>query len=128
MHLLLDTHIFLWYVLGDTQLNPKIRLLLRDPANQLFLSIASIWEVGIKVSTGKLVLSEPLEAYFLEQMRINSIQLLPITPGHVARVATLPFHHRDPFDRMLAAQSLTENIAIVSADAVLDAYGVTRLW
>lgn len=128
MQLLLDTHIFLWYILGDTQLNSKIRLLLQDPANQLFLSIASIWEVGIKVSTGKLALSEPLEAYFLEQMWINSVQLLPITPAHVAHVSTLPFHHRDPFDRMLVAQSLTEDMSIVSADSLLDAYSVTRLW
>lgn len=128
MRLLLDTHTFLWYILGRLQLSARAHTLLQDPASELFLSIASIWEVGIKVSTGKLILSEPLEAYFLEQMRINSVSLLPITLAHTARISALPFHHRDPFDRMLVAQSLTEGIPLVSADPALDAYGVVRLW
>lgn len=126
MRLLLDTHTFLWYILGRLQLSAGARALLRDPANELFLSIASVWEVGIKVSTGKLTLSEPLEAYFFEQMRINSVSLLPVTLAHAARISMLPFHHRDPFDRMLVAQSLVEGIPIISADPALDAYGVTR--
>lgn len=128
MRLILDTHTFLWYIFGDPQLSAAATALLQDPANEKLLSLASPWEVGIKVSTGKLTLSRPLEAYFEEQMRLNSIQMLPITLAHIARVSTLPFHHRDPFDRMLIAQSLTENIPIISADAAFDAYAITRLW
>ncbi len=128
MRLILDTHIFLWYIFGDPQLSAAATALLQDPANEKFLSLASPWEVGIKVSTGKLVLSRPLEAYFEEQMRLNSVKMLPITLAHIARVSTLPFHHRDPFDRMLIAQSLTENIPIISADAAFDAYSVVRYW
>ncbi len=128
MPILLDTHTFLWYILANPQLSARAKALMRASENEKFLSIASPWETSIKVSTGKLMLSEPLESYFAEQMRLNSIQLLPITLAHVARVSTLPFHHRDPFDRLLVAQSLTENIPLVSADAALDAYGIERLW
>ena len=128
MRLLLDTHTFLWYILGQMQLSAKAHALIQDPANDKFLSIASPWEVGIKVSTGKLTLSEPLEPNFLEQMRINAAHLLPFTLAHVALTATLPFHHRDPFDRMLIAQSLAEGIPLVSADPIMDSYSVIRLW
>ena len=128
MRLILDTHKFLWYIFGDPQLSSEANTLLQNPANEKLLSTASPWEVGIKVSTGKLKLSRPLEAYFEEQMQLNSIAMLPITLAHIARVSTLPFHHRDPFDRMLIAQSLVEGIPIISADAVLDAYGVVRYW
>ena len=128
MQLLLDTHTFLWFIRGSLQLSPKARKMIEDTANDLFLSIASPWEVGIKVSTGKLTLGRPVDEFFEARMRLTKITLLPITFAHVARVSALPFHHRDPFDRMLVAQSLTENIPLVSADAALDAYGVTRLW
>ena len=128
MQLILDTHTFLWYIFGSTQLSAAALASLRNPANEKLLSMASPWEVGIKVSTSKLLLSEPLEAYFEEQMRLNSIKMLSITLAHIERVSVLPFHHRDPFDRMLVAQSLTENIPLVSADAALDAYGIVRLW
>lgn len=127
MRLILDTHTFLWYIFGDSQLSAAATALLQDPANEKFLSLASPWEIGIKVSTGKLTLSRPLEAYFEEQMQLNSITMLSITLAHIACVSTLPFHHRDPFDRMLIAQSLTDNIPVLSADVAFDAYGVTRL-
>ncbi len=128
MRLILDTHTFLWYIFGDPRLNTAATALLQDRANEKLLSLASPWEVGIKASTGKLTLSRPLEAYFDEQMQLNSIKMLPITLAHIARVSVLPFHHRDPFDRMLIAQSLTDSIPIISAEAVFDAYGVERLW
>lgn len=128
MQILLDTHTFLWYILTNPQLSARAKALIQASENEKLLSIASPWETSIKVSTGKLMLSEPLEAYFAEQMRLNSIQLLPITLAHIARVSTLPFHHRDPFDRLLIAQSLTEGIPLVSADSAFDAYGVARLW
>ncbi len=128
MRLLLDTHTFLWYIFGSLQLSAKMRVLLDDASNEKFLSLASIWEVGIKVSTGKLILAEPLDTYFAEQMGLNGVQLLSISLTHIALVSKLPFHHRDPFDRLLVAQCLTENIPLVSADPILDAYGVIILW
>lgn len=128
MRLLLDTHIFLWFVYGDAQLSARARALIEDTLNTCFLSIASIWETAIKVGTGKLTLTQPVEVFFAEQAQRNSIGLLPIELAHAARVATLPFHHRDPFDRLLVAQSLTENVPLLSADAVLDAYSIVRYW
>lgn len=128
MPLLLDTHTVLWYAFGSQNLSSLARTLIDDPAEGKFLSIASPWEVGIKVSSGKLSVAQPVDDFFADQMRRLSLRLLPISLAHVARIATLPFHHRDPFDRMLIAQSLTENMNIVSADSVLDTYGVTRLW
>lgn len=128
MALLLDTHTVLWYAFGTSNLSSLARTLIDDPAEEKYLSVASPWEVGIKVSSGKLSIAEPVDIFFADQMRRLSLRLLPVSLAHVARVSTLPFHHRDPFDRMLVAQSLTERMAIVSADAILDAYGVTRLW
>lgn len=128
MPVLLNTHTVLWYAFGSQNLSSLARTLIDDPAQEKYLSITSPWEVGIKVSSGKLSVARPVDDFFADQIRRLSLQLLPISLAHVARVAMLPFHHRDPFDRMLIAQSLTENIAIVSADAALDAYGVTRLW
>jgi PIN domain nuclease of toxin-antitoxin system len=128
MQLLLDTHTFLWFIRGSPQLSVKAQKMIEATANDIRLSIASPWETGIKVSTGKLTLGRPVDEFFEERMRLNRITFLAITLPQIACVSTLPFHHRDPFDRMLVAQSLTENIPIVSADAALDAYGIVRLW
>ncbi len=128
MRLLLDTHIFLWFVFDDAQLNVRARTLIEDPDNESLLSIASVWETCIKVGIGKLQLKKPPETFFREQLTDSGIGLLPIEIKHAAQVSALPLHHRDPFDRLLIAQSLTEGIPLVSADAALDAYGVTRLW
>jgi PIN domain nuclease of toxin-antitoxin system len=128
MNLLLDTHTFLWFIAGSENLSPKSRKLIENEANRVFLSAASLWEIAIKVSLGKLTLSEPFETLVPAQLEMNSIELLGISVSHTSRVASLPFHHRDPFDRLLVAQALTEEIPIVSADEKLDAYGVTRLW
>ncbi len=128
MRLLLDTHIFLWFVYGDAQLSARARALIEDRFNTCFLSLASIWETAIKVGTGKRALTQPVDVFFAEQTQRNGIALLPIELAHAARVAALPFHHRDPFDRLLAAQSLTENMPLLSADAVLDACSIMRYW
>ncbi len=128
MNLILDTHTVLWFGRASPQLSAEALRLIEDPQNDLYLSVASPWEVGIKISTGKLVLDESVDVFFEEQIRLLSLRPLPVSLAHVARVATLPFHHCDPFDRMLVAQSLTENMAIVSADSVLDTYSVIRLW
>lgn len=128
MRLLLDTHSILWYAFGDPRLSSKARALIDDAANDKFLSIVSPWEVGIKVSSGKLTVEEPVDVFFADQMRLLSLQLLPITLEHAAPVSTLPLYHRDPFDRMLVAQSLAEGMPIISADPALDAYAVVRFW
>jgi PIN domain nuclease of toxin-antitoxin system len=128
MNLLLDTHTFLWFIADSDRLSQKARALIEDESNRIYLSAASLWEIAIKVSLGKLNLSEPFETFIPEQLDVNSVELLGISVSHASRVASLPFHHRDPFDRLLAAQALTEDIPILSGDEVLDAYGVTRVW
>jgi PIN domain nuclease of toxin-antitoxin system len=128
MKLLLDTHTFLWFIEGDARLSARARRLIEDPGNEIYLSAASLWKMGIKASLGKLQLQRPFAMLIPQEIADNQIMLLDITCDHVVAITTLPFHHRDPFDRMLIAQSLVEQIPIVSADAVLDAYSVTRLW
>lgn len=103
-------------------------MIVEDVANERLLSIASIWEAAIKFGTGKLELSQSFEVLIPSQLHINDIRLIDITVDHTMRVTTLPFHHRDPFDRLLIAQAMAENLPILRADSVFDAYGVTRIW
>jgi len=128
MRLLLDTHSFLWFISGSTNLSPTARTLIEDASNQPLLSVASLWEMAIKLSLGKLSLAQPFEVLIPQQMRLNGIKLLGIEVEHAAVVSRLPFHHRDPFDRLLIAQAMVEQMPIVSADAAFDTYTVKRLW
>lgn len=128
MRLLLDTHVFLWALMDDPKLSDPAREAFLDPANDLLLSVASAWEIAIKASLGKLAMPQPLGRFLRQQLDRNSIGLLPLELNHAVRVATLPFHHRDPFDRLLVAQSLEEHLPILSADSALDAYEVQRIW
>lgn len=128
MKLLLDTHSFLWFVQGDSRLSATAKRLAEDPANDRFLSVASVWEMGIKIGVGKLRLESRIEQFIPEQLHENGLGLLGITVDHIAAVSLLPSHHRDPFDRMLVAQAQVEQMPIISRDVTLDAYGVTRLW
>ena len=128
MRLLLDTHTFVWFIEGNSSLSPRARLLIENKSNQLFLSVASLWEMAIKFSLGKLYLGQPFDTLVPQQLHANTIDLLGIEWDHIIKVAALPFHHRDPFDRMLIAQALTERLPIISIDATLDAYGIIRLW
>jgi PIN domain nuclease of toxin-antitoxin system len=128
MRYLLDTHAFLWFVTANPRLSATARQTILSPAQEIFLSIVTPWEIAIKVGLGKLVLSEPLAVYIPRELKRNQIQLLPVTIDHTATVSALPPHHRDPFDRMLIAQALTEGIPVLSADRAFDPYGVTRLW
>ncbi len=128
MKLLLDTHSFLWFIGGDARLSPTARRLIEDVTNDVFLSVASLWEMAIKISLGRLQLAEPFETFIPQQLSLNRIGLLGITISHTAKVATLPFHHRDPFDRLLAAQAQVEQMPLASSDPAFDAYGITRLW
>jgi PIN domain nuclease of toxin-antitoxin system len=126
MRVLLDTHAFLWWVEDDPRLSLAARKAITD-ATEGLLSIASCWELAIKVSRGRLALSKPIER-LAEVLGGSEFQLLPIDLDDVARVATLPPHHRDPFDRMLIAQALGDGLTIVSADPVFKKYGVKRVW
>ena len=101
---------------------------MEDPANDCLVSMASCWEMAIKVGTGKLTLPAPVEQFVPDQLAANSFQLLPIELAHVARVARLAHHHGDPFDRLLIAQSIVEALPMVSAESILGQYGVKRVW
>jgi PIN domain nuclease of toxin-antitoxin system len=128
MTLLLDMHTFLWFCQGDPLLSAAAKALIEDPGNRKLLSIASCWEIAIKVGLGKLTLGEPSATYLTNALSRTEFQLLPISLRHVTAVETLPLHHRDPFDRLLVAKAQIEGVALVSVDAQLDAYGVCRLW
>jgi PIN domain nuclease of toxin-antitoxin system len=127
MRVLLDTHTFLWWVDDDARLSARARQAVVD-ASDAFLSLASCWELAIKVSLGKLQLPKPVDKFIPEQLAANDFSLLHIDLPDVARVGTLPFHHRDPFDRLLAAQALNDDLAIVTSDAVFRKYGLRRVW
>lgn len=128
MRFLLDTHSLLWFLAGDTQLTGKARRVIENPEYEILASTASLWEVAIKHSLGKLPLAEPFEELFPHHLALNSIALLTIHLDHVTRVSSLPFYHRDPFDRLLIAQALVEEIPILSGDEAFDDYGVERIW
>lgn len=128
MRLLLDTHAFLWFVGGNPRLSSAARSAIEDLVNVRLLSAASVWEIAIKVSLGKLSLNVPFGDLFPGQLWSSAIELLPVRPEHAAAIIELPFHHRDPFDRMIVAQTQAEGAILVSADPTLDAYGVQRLW
>jgi PIN domain nuclease of toxin-antitoxin system len=128
MQFLIDTHTFLWFVTDDSKLSKYALELIEDETNEAILSVATLWEIAIKFSIGKLTLSKPFQDFVDEQIQINEFRLLNIEPPHINIVSSLPLHHRDPFDRMIIAQAITENMAIISADPAFDAYGVSRLW
>ena len=115
-------------MLSDARLSMTARGLIGDPKNTVHLSPASYWEIAIKVCIGKYALPGPYDAFMRQELARNKLVILDITIDHTAVVATLPFHHRDPFDRLLIAQSLVEQYPLVSADPLFDRYGVTRLW
>jgi PIN domain nuclease of toxin-antitoxin system len=128
MKILLDTHTFLWFITDDPILSSSARLLIQDADSIRFMSIASVWEIAVKISLGKLELTRPFAELILSQLKRNHIELLPIEIPHLAEVANLPFHHRDPFDRLIISQSLVERILVVSKDTRFDEYGIQRLW
>jgi PIN domain nuclease of toxin-antitoxin system len=128
MRLLLDAHTFLWFVWDDLQLGTNARALIVDPSNQKLISAGTYWEIAIKVSIGKLDLGEPYRAFMPREINRNNFDMLPVSVDHAAVVSSLPFHHRDPFDRRLIAQAIVEQIHIVSGDPAFDAYPITRLW
>lgn len=130
MKLLLDTHTFLWF--ADRQqyalLPQPTKDLLEDQAHTLYLSYASAWEIAIKVSIGKMTLTESVADLIRFQQSKIDLQLLPFELAHLDLIERLPFHHNDPFDRMLIAQAQIEGMTVVGVDAAFDRYGIQRLW
>jgi PIN domain nuclease of toxin-antitoxin system len=128
MNLLLDTHAFLWFIAGNSSLSRKARVAIEDENNRILLSVASLWEIAIKVSLGKIRLSEPFDTLIPEQLTANGIELLDTSVDHTTLVTTMPFHHRDPIDRLIAAQARVEDLTLISIDEVFDVYEIVRLW
>ncbi|MEO0081075.1 MAG: type II toxin-antitoxin system VapC family toxin [candidate division WOR-3 bacterium] len=127
MKLLLDTHTFLWFVTADRRLSRRARRALEAGDAELLLSATSVWEMAIKASLGRLELSTSIEEYIAEKLA-SGFSVLTIEWHHAAAVERLPFRHRDPFDRLLAAQALTERVPLVSSDPVFREYGVRVIW
>lgn len=125
---LLDTHALIWFVDQPVNLSAVARTAIVDPANELFLSAASIWETAIKISVGKLTLSAPFPTFMPQAIADLNLRILPVTIDYSAMQVGLPFHHRDPFDRLIIAQAIVETVSIASNDPAFDAYPVTRLW
>lgn len=127
MRALIDTHALLWHIEGSSKLSAKAREVIDSNANSIFFSIASIWEIAIKLGLGKLELENPFSE--LEELLTElEIEILQISFKDAEQYLTLPLHHRDPFDRMLIAQAITHSLAVVSVDTAFDDYSVQRLW
>ena len=131
MNLLLDTHALIWFYQNSERLSSNVRNILETEDHQLLISMASLWEMVIKTGLGKMEIGVEFEK-FVQDITDNSIEILPIETTHIIRYATLPFHHGDPFDRMIASQVLVENINLVSVDLIFDKYFenalVKRVW
>jgi len=128
MRLLLDTRAFLWWLDDAPQLTVAASGAIGNANNECYVSLASCWELAIKSSLGKLQLAKPVERFVSEQLAANSFTLLSIELRHVAKVQKMPFHHRDPFDRLLIAQAMTEKLTLVTADRAFSDYPVKTLW
>lgn len=128
MNLLLDTHSMLWFIEGNERLTLPARSAITDPVNRTFVSVASLWEIVIKVSLGKLSVTVPIEVLLHKALDLNGFHTLAIETKHLATLLNLPLHHRDSFDRMMVAQALTERMTVVSADGAFDEYGIGRIW
>jgi PIN domain nuclease of toxin-antitoxin system len=128
LKILLDTNIFIWINSSPEQITGRALALLSDTNNVLFLSMASIWEMQIKTQLGKLKLNASIPELLEVQQRDNDLQILGISLNHIWSLAALPSHHRDPFDRMLIAQAIVEDLALISSDTALDAYPIERFW
>lgn len=126
MNVLLDTHTLLWALADESKLSQRVRELL--PHADTWLSVASLWEILLKTQTGKISLPEPTGRFLMSKLQLNGVRLLHIKPDHVLRIESLPIHHSDPFDRMLIAQSLEENLPVVTADRVFARYQVDLIW
>lgn len=126
MRILLDTHTFLWAITNESRLSAKVRTLMASA--DCWFSVASVWEVIVKVQSGKMSLPRPVGAFLTSELADSGVQILPITLNHVLRVESLDLHHRDPFDRILIAQSIEENLPVLTADPLFKNYPVQLIW
>lgn len=127
MTFLVDTHAFLWFVTGDSKLSRPARRTLEDADAEWYVSAATVWELAIKSSLGRLALPAPAADYITGKVQ-QGLRMLPIDWSHAAAVERLPFHHRDPFDRLLIAQAQAERLTVVTPDRVFRQYGVSVVW
>lgn len=128
MKLLLDTHTFLWFIMGNSKLSTTARNYIEDTSNDKYISIVSLWEIAIKNSIGKLNLSGSFASVISSQIQLNGFEILDISFQHLVLVSSLPFHHRDPFDRLILSQSIVEFMPILGTDLLFDLYPITRFW
>ena len=128
MKALLDTSAFLWFIAGSERLSVKARNYIADFNNELILSVASLWEIAIKTSLNKLELLRPFDQLIPSQLEENAIEVLPIDLDHLSNIINLPFHHRDPFDRLIIAQGITEKIPVITSDSAFQKYPVNIIW
>lgn len=126
--ILLDTHVFIWLDIVPQKLSTTAKHVLTDSNQQLYLSLVSVWEMQIKMQLNKLSLQNSLRETIQSQQQVNGIQLLPIRLDHVLAVASLPFHHRDPFDRLLIAQTRVEALRLLTNDGDIQKYDVETIW
>ena len=128
MNVLLDSHAVIWFSQNSPKLSTQAITIFEDPGNTLYCSLVSVWEMQIKVQLGKLKLDMNLSDMINDQMQTNDIIILPITLSHIWTLDSLDHHHKDPFDRLLIAQAIAENLTILSVDSMFDNYPVKRLW
>lgn len=128
MKLLADTHAFIWSFSDTKKLPPMVAAALKNPSHQVFLSVASVWEMQIKIRLGQMVFPDTLANIIQEQQFINGIEILPVQLSHALYLENLPYHHKDPFDRLLISQAIVENMTLISADKVFSQYPVKLLW
>ena len=128
MNILLDTQVILWSISGDSRLSKHACSVFLEPENNLYFSMAGYWEIALKISIGKLELADRWPEIIDREMRSNFIKFLPITQEHCNCLSELPFHHRDPFDRLIVAQAKTEQMVLLSADSQLKKYNIEVIW
>jgi PIN domain nuclease of toxin-antitoxin system len=128
MKYLLDTCTFIWFVSNSTELSLTAKNIIEDEHSEVFLSIISIWEMSVKNSIGKLIFTKPFEEFIENQITLNEIEILELSIEHIFKVNILPFHHKDPFDRLIIAQSMVENLPIISSDLEFDKYTIKKIW
>lgn len=126
MKILIDTHVLLWGIQDEGKLSPRVRTLL--PRSEVWISVAGLWEIMAKAQVGKLKLPTPVGGYLAKKLTANGVSILSLTFEHVRRLEEIPLYHRDPFDRILVAQSMAEDLPVVTADPLLAKYAIRRIW
>jgi PIN domain nuclease of toxin-antitoxin system len=128
MKVLVDTHTFIWDIIADHRSSAKAKQILRSDEHELVFSLVSLWEIAIKIKTGKLNTIGSSVAYIRDEMNAYGMELLPIRYDHILQLESLPHHHGDPFDRLLIAQAITESLPILTADKIFHQYGAKTIW